>query len=66
MKDIAIKKQNPIKRITQTQPTPITTSNKFEKLKEMEIEKKTPSSKTQTKKIQKIYKLNEHQKSKSQ
>ncbi len=39
-KDIAIKKQNPIKRITQTQPTPITTSNKFEELEEMDFENK--------------------------
>ena len=41
MKDIVIKKQNPIKRITQTQFTSIITSNKFEELEEMEIENKT-------------------------
>ena len=53
MKDITIKKQNPIKRITQTQPTPITTSKKFEEIKEMEIENKTPINKSQPKKSQK-------------
>ena len=39
-----------IKRITRTQPTPITTSNKSEELKEMEIENKTPTRKTQNQK----------------
>ena len=58
MKDIAIKKQNPTKRITQTQPTPIITPNKFEEIKEMEIENKTPINKSQPKKSQKS-KLNE-------
>ncbi len=52
-KDITIKKQNPIKRITQTQPTPIITSNKFEEIEEMEIENKTPTNKSQPKKSQK-------------
>ena len=42
MKDTAFKKQNPIKRITQTQPTRITTSNKFEESEEME--NKTPQT----------------------
>ena len=46
-KDITIKKQNPIKRITQTKPTSIITSNKFEEIKEMEIENKTPTNKSQ-------------------
>ena len=50
MKDITIKKQNPIKRITQTQPTPIITSNKFKEIEEMEIENKTPTNKSQPKK----------------
>ena len=65
-KDITIKKHNAIKRITQTQPTPIITSNKFE-----EIEDKTPINKSQPKKSQKS-KLNEennpmeHQRSKGQ
>ena len=49
-KDIAIKKQNTIKRITQTQPTPIITSNKFEEFEEIKIENKTPANKTQQKK----------------
>ena len=48
-KDITIKKQNPIKRITQTQPTPIITSNKFEEIEEMEIENKTPTNKSNQK-----------------
>ena len=52
-KDITIKKQNPIKRITQTQPTPIITSNKFEEIEEMEIENKIPTNKSQPKKSQK-------------
>ena len=51
-KDTAFKKQNLIKRITQ--PTPITTSNKFEEFEEMEIENKTPqTSKSQNKKSHK-------------
>ena len=50
-KDITIKKQNPTKRITQTQPTPIITSNKFEEIEEMEIENKTPINKSQLKKF---------------
>ena len=58
MKDITIKKQNPIKRITQTQPTPIITSNKFEENEEIEIKNKTPTNKSQQKKSQKS-KLNE-------
>ena len=58
MKDITVKKQNSIKRITQTQPTPIITSNKFEEIKEMEIENKTPTNKSQPKKSPKS-KLNE-------
>ena len=45
-KDITIKKQNPIKRITQTQPTPIITSNKSKEIEEMEIENKTPINKS--------------------
>ena len=48
-KDFTIKKQNSIKRITQTQPTPIITSNKFEEIEEMEIENKTPNNKSQPK-----------------
>ena len=51
MKDITIKKQNPIKRITQTQPIPIITSNKFEEIEEMEIENKTPTNKSQKSKL---------------
>ena len=46
------------KRITQTQPTPIITPNKFEEIEEMEIENKTPINKSQPKKSQKS-KLNE-------
>ena len=57
-KDITIKKQNPIKRITQTQPTLIIISNKFEEIEEMEIENKTPTNKSQPKKSPKS-KLNE-------
>ena len=57
-KDITNKKQNPIKRIAQTQPIPIITSNKFEEIEEMEIENKTPINKSQLKKSQKS-KLNE-------
>ena len=53
-KDITIKKQNPIKRITQTQPTPIITSNKFEEVEEMDIKNKTPINKSQPKKGPKI------------
>ncbi len=45
MKDITIKKQNPIKRII--------TSNKFEEIEEMEIKNKTPTNKSQSKKSQK-------------
>ena len=56
--DITIKKQNPIKRITQTQPTPIITSNKFEEIEEIEIENKTPTNKSQPKMSPKS-KLNE-------
>ena len=51
-------KQNPIKRITQTQPTPIITSNKFEEIEEMEVENKIPTNKSQPKKSQES-KLNE-------
>ena len=54
MKDITIKKQNPNKRISQIQPTPIITSNKFEEIEEMEIENKTPINKSQPKKSQKL------------
>ena len=50
-KDIAIKKQNPIKRIIQAQPIPITTSNKCKELEEMEIENKTSTNKTQQKSL---------------
>ena len=57
-KDITIKKQNPTKRITQTQLTPIITPNKFEEIEEMEIENKIPINKSQPKKSQKS-KLNE-------
>ena len=70
-KDITIKKQNPIKRITQTEPTPVITSNKFEEIEEMDIENKTSANKSQPKKSQKS-KLNkwnnpmEHQRSKGQ
>ena len=39
--------------MTQTQPTPIITSNKFEEIEEMEIENKTPTNKSQPKKSQK-------------
>ena len=46
-------KKNPIKRIPQTQPTSIITSNKFEEIEEMEIENKTPINKSQPKKSQK-------------
>ena len=54
MKDIAIKKQNPLERITQTQPTSISTANKFEEFEEMEIENKIPqTSKIQNKKTHK-------------
>ena len=49
-KDIAVKKTNPVKRIIQTQPTPIMTSNKFKELEEIEIENKTSTNKTQQKK----------------
>ena len=52
-KILLLKKLNPIKIITQTQPTLITTSNKFEELEEMEIENKTPTNKTQPKISQK-------------
>ena len=58
IKDITIKKQNPIKRITQTQPTPIIMPNKFEEIEEMEIENKTTTNKFQPKKSQKS-KVNE-------
>ena len=48
-KDTTFKKHNSVKRITQ--PTPITTSNKFEEYEEIEIENKTPqTSKSQNKK----------------
>ena len=57
-KDIFIKKRDPFKRITQTQPIPIITSNKFEELEEMEIENKTPTDKSQPKMSPKS-KLNE-------
>ena len=50
-KILPLKKQNPIKRITQTQPTPIITSNKFEEIEEMEIENKTPINKSQKSKL---------------
>ena len=53
-KDITIKKQNTIKRITQTQPTPIITSKKFEEIEEMETGNKTPTNKSQPKKVPKI------------
>ena len=36
-KDITIKKQHPIKKITQIHPIPIITSNKFEDLEEIKI-----------------------------
>ena len=48
-KILPLKKQNPTKRITQTQPTPIITPNKFEEIEEMEIENKTPTNKSQPK-----------------
>ena len=48
-KDITIKKQNPTKRITQTQPSPIIMPNKFEEIEEMEIENKTPINKSHPK-----------------
>ena len=57
-KILPLKKQNPIKRITPTRPTPIITSNKFEEIEEMEIENKIPTNKSQPKKSKKS-KLNE-------
>ena len=56
--NITIKKLNPTKRITQTQPTPIITPYKFEEIEEMQIENKTPTNKSQPERSQK-YKLNE-------
>ena len=41
---IPIKKQNPIKRITQIQNTPLTTSKKFQEFQEIEIEIKLHKS----------------------
>ena len=49
-KTLPLKNKTQLKRITQTQPTPIITSNKFEEIEEMEIENKTPTNKSQPKK----------------
>ena len=57
-KYITIKKQNPLKRITQTQVNPIITSINVEELRGMEIENKTLTNESQPKKFQKS-KLNE-------
>ena len=56
-KHITIKKQNPIKTITQIQPTLIITSNKFEEIEEMEIENKTNLSQKCPKNLNSINKI---------